>query len=308
MKNMASTESIEEFYRNRPKLIPYGLKNGLGQFNVFDITEQATPKHNHTDYRRKDFYKIKMLTGHFLFHYADKSIEVNGTALIFVHPYIPYKFEFIKEEVGGYLCIFKEDFFEHFSSIKSYPIYQPGGNPCFKIEPEDIGGFRELYLKMQSEIRSDYTFKYDLLRSYLSELIHKAMKLRVADVSINVGTNANTRIFYLFTELLELQFPIDAAQQALRLRTAQEFAVQLSVHINHLNRAIKQVTGKTTTQIITERLLLEAKALLKYTNWNISEIGNSLGFEGASYFIRSFKIHTGLTPKTFREMATEMEH
>lgn len=301
MKSVPSTETIEEFYKNRPNLIPYGLKNTLGQFNVFDIAQQATPKHNHTDYRRKDFYKIKMLSGHFLFHYADKSIEINGTALIFVHPYIPYKFEFIKEEVSGYLCIFKEDFFEHFSAIKSYPIYQPGGNPCFKIQPEDIESFRELYLKMQSEIRSDYTFKYDLLRSYLSELIHRAMKLSEADVSINIGTNANMRIFHLFTELLELQFPIDTLQQTLRLRTAQDFASQLSIHLNHLNRALKQVTGKTTTQVITDRLLLEAKAMLKYTSWNISEIGYSLGFDDSSYFIRSFKSHAGLTPKAFRE-------
>jgi len=301
MKSVPSTETIEEFYKNRPSLIPYGLKNTLGQFNVFDIAQQATPKHNHTDYRRKDFYKIKMLSGHFLFHYADKSIEINGTALIFVHPYIPYKFEFIKEEVSGYLCIFKEDFFEHFSAIKSYPIYQPGGNPCFKIQPEDIESFRELYLKMQSEIRSDYTFKYDLLRSYLSELIHRAIKLSEADVSINIGTNANMRIFHLFTELLELQFPIDTLQQTLRLRTAQDFASQLSIHLNHLNRALKQVTGKTTTQVITERLLLEAKAMLKYTSWNISEIGYSLGFDDSSYFIRSFKSHAGLTPKAFRE-------
>lgn len=301
MKSVPSTETIEEFYKNRPSLIPYGLKNTLGQFNVFDIAQQATPKHNHTDYRRKDFYKIKMLSGHFLFHYADKSIEINGTALIFVHPYIPYKFEFIKEEVSGYLCIFKEDFFEHFSAIKSYPIYQPGGNPCFKIQPEDIESFRELYLKMQSEIRSDYTFKYDLLRSYLSELIHRAMKLSEADVSVNIGTNANMRIFHLFTELLELQFPIDTLQQTLRLRTAQDFASQLSIHLNHLNRALKQVTGKTTTQVITERLLLEAKAMLKYTSWNISEIGYSLGFDDSSYFIRSFKSHAGLTPKAFRE-------
>lgn len=301
MKSVPSTETIEEFYKNRPSLIPYGLKNTLGQFNVFDIAQQATPKHNNTDYRRKDFYKIKMLSGHFLFHYADKSIEINGTALIFVHPYIPYKFEFIKEEVSGYLCIFKEDFFEHFSAIKSYPIYQPGGNPCFKIQPEDIESFRELYLKMQSEIRSDYTFKYDLLRSYLSELIHRAMKLSEADVSINIGTNANMRIFHLFTELLELQFPIDTLQQTLRLRTAQDFASQLSIHLNHLNRALKQVTGKTTTQVITDRLLLEAKAMLKYTSWNISEIGYSLGFDDSSYFIRSFKSHAGLTPKAFRE-------
>lgn len=59
MKRTEELESIEEFYKNRPNLIPYGVKNGLGNFNVFDIAEQATPQHNHTNYRRKDFYKIK---------------------------------------------------------------------------------------------------------------------------------------------------------------------------------------------------------------------------------------------------------
>lgn len=158
---------------------------------------------------------------------------------------------------------------------------------------------------MQSEIRSDYTFKYDLLRSYLSELMHRAMKLRPGDVSINQGTNANIRIFHLFTELLELQFPIDTAQQTIKLRTAQDFAHQLSIHINHLNRAVKKITGKTTTQLITERLILEAMALLKYTNWNIAEIGYCLGFEDTSYFIRSFKSHSQATPKNFREKTNE---
>lgn len=302
MKSIGPKETIEEFYKNRPKLISYGLKNELGHFNVFDITEQATPKHNNTTYRRKDFYKIKMLTGHFIFHYADKSIELKGTSLIFVHPYIPYKFEFIKEDVSGYLCIFKEEFFENSSHIKSYPIYQPGGNPCFKIERKDVKAFRQIYLNMQSEIRSDYTFKYDLVRSYLSELMHRAMKLRSADVSINKGSNANTRIYHLFSELLELQFPIDTPQQTIQLRAAQDFANQLSIHINHLNRAIKQTTGATTTQLITERLILEAKALLKQTDWNIAEIGYSLGFEDTSYFIRSFKKHAEITPKGFRAL------
>lgn len=301
MKSEEGAETIEEFYKNRPTLIPYGPKNELGHFNVFDITEQATPKHNHTNYRRKDFYKIKMLSGHFIFHYADKSVEINGTALIFVHPYIPYKFEFVQQSVTGYLCIFKEDFFDFFRTTKDYPVYQPGANPCFTVEPEDTGMFKQLYLDMQSEIRSDYKFKYDLIRTYLFQLIHKAMKLRPADVSINKDSNANTRIYNLFTELLELQFPIDTPQQSIKIRTAQDFASQLSIHINHLNRAIKLTTGKTTSQLITERLVLEARALLTYTNWDIAEIGYCLGFEDASYFIRSFKSQTTVTPGHFRD-------
>jgi hypothetical protein len=78
--------------------------------------------------------------------------------------------------------------------------------------------------------------------------------------------NAATRIAYLFMELLERQFPIDNTEQPLRLRTAQDFAGSLAVHINYLNRAVKEVTGKPTTVHIAERIAAEAKALLLYTD------------------------------------------
>jgi len=304
MKGSEGPETIDEFYRNRPGLFPYGSKNGQGQFNVFDITQQAPPLHNNTDYRRKDFYKIKMLEGHFIFHYADKSIEINGTALIFVHPYIPYKFEFVRQQVSGYLCIFREEFLSLSHNTREYPVYQPGSNPCFILAPENINVFSGIYRNMQAEIRSDYRFKYDLLRAYLLELMHKAMKLRPAEVSVNKGSNANTRIYLLFAELLELQFPVEAPLRPIKLRSPEDFADQLSVHINHLNRAIKQTTGRTTSMAITERLLLEAKGLLSHTNWNISEIASCLGFEDTSYFIRLFKNHAGATPGKFREQVS----
>ncbi len=307
MKASEGPETIDEFYRNRPGLVPYGSKNGQGHFNVFDIAQQAAPTHNNTGYRRKDFYKIKMLSGHFIFHYADKSIEINGTALIFVHPYVPYKFEFVREEVSGYLCIFREEFLSPSLNTREYPVYQPGSNPCFILAPEDIDVFGGIYRNMQAEIRSDYRFKYDLLRTYLLELMHKAMKLRPAEVSVGRGSNANTRIYLLFADLLELQFPVEAPLQPIKLRTAEDFADQLSVHINHLNRAIRQTTGRTTSMAITHRLLLEAKGLLSQTNWNISEIAYCLGFEDASYFIRLFKKHTGATPGQFREQIAVKE-
>jgi AraC family transcriptional activator of pobA len=74
----------------------------------------------------------------------------------------------------------------------------------------------------------------------------------------------------------------------------------LSVHVNHLNRAIRITTGKTTTEHIFDRLISEAKALLKHTNWNISEIGYCLGFEEPAHFNHFFKKQTSLTPSAFR--------
>jgi AraC-like DNA-binding protein len=91
--------------------------------------------------------------------------------------------------------------------------------------------------------------------------------------------DANTRLTAVFSELLERQFPIESPSQQFALRSAKDFAEQLNVHVNHLNRAIKLSTGKTTTGQISERLAREAKALLKHTHWNIAEISYSLGFE-----------------------------
>ena len=114
--------------------------------------------------------------------------------------------------------------------------------------------------------------------------------------------DANSRITAVFTELLERQFPIETTAQRFTLRSAKDFAQQLSIHVNHLNRAIKETTGKTTTHYITERIVAEAKALLRHTDWNISEISYCLGFEEAAHFNNFFKKQTEQTPGYFRNV------
>ena len=90
-------------------------------------------------------------------------------------------------------------------------------------------------------------------------------------------------------------------EEPLRLRTAQDFAESLSVHINYLNRAVKEVTGKPTSVQITERITAEAKALLLYTDWSVADIAYGLGFEYPTYFNNYFKRVTGVTPNSLRK-------
>ena len=114
--------------------------------------------------------------------------------------------------------------------------------------------------------------------------------------------NAAQRICHLFLELLERQFPIDENHTKVQLRSASDFAKQLNVHVNHLNRAVKANTQKTTSQIIADRLLRESKALLKYSNWNVSEVAFALGFSEPTHFNNFFKKHTQLSPSMFRKL------
>jgi AraC-like DNA-binding protein len=86
----------------------------------------------------------------------------------------------------------------------------------------------------------------------------------------------------------------------LSLRSASEFARQLNVHVNHLNRAVKETTDKTTSQIIGERILQESKILLKHSAWNVSDIAFALGFREVTHFNNFFKKHVQLSPLKFR--------
>ncbi|MEZ4961450.1 MAG: helix-turn-helix transcriptional regulator [Saprospiraceae bacterium] len=131
-------------------------------------------------------------------------------------------------------------------------------------------------------------------------LMHFAMKMQPSTNFDQQQINASQRISTLFLELLERQFPIEEGHPQVSLRSPSGFAQQLNVHVNHLNRAVKESTRKTTSTLIAERILQEAKILLKHSQWNISEIAYALGFAEVTHFNNFFKKLVGTSPEKFR--------
>jgi AraC family transcriptional regulator, transcriptional activator of pobA len=298
---MARTETLEDFYSQKFNWMPQGLKQDLGHFNIFRIEDCTGPGKQPVQYSRRDFYKISLIKGKGRYHYADKTLEVSGTTLIFFNPNIPYKIEPLTEDPTGTFCIFRDAFFtEHIrGSLKDLPMFAQGGLPAYELDKKQEKHVAAIFEKMLEEISSDYKFKYDLIRNYIMEVVHYALKMRPSE-NLYEHTDANARITAVFTELLERQFPIESPSQQYSLRSAKDFASQLNIHVNHLNRAIRATTGKTTTTHIFERLVSEAKALLKHTDWNVAEISYSLGFEEPAHFNHFFKKLTSTTPSAFR--------
>lgn len=298
---MEKTTTLEEFYRKKLGVLPSDFFKRTGEFNVFNLKDYfGTSKE--MPYSRKDYYKISLISGENTVHYADKTLVVNDNMLLFANPQIPYNWEPLTEEKEGSFCVFTETFFQGFGNFKDYPLFQTQGTPILSITDEEFEKAKGIYKKMFVEINSDYTYKYDVLRNLVFELIHTALKLRPAKIEKDQTSNstATQRVTSLFLELLERQFPIESVQQRVQLRTPGEFAFHLNIHNNYLNKVLKSATGKTTSQVIAERFTLEARALLKHTNWTISEISWSLGFEDPSHFIKFFKKNEQLTPNTFR--------
>ena len=181
-----------------------------------------------------------------------------------------------------------------------YEVFQPTGTHVFELDDTQFEYLIEVFEKIETELNSEYIHKYDAIRNQVYELIHYATKTRPSTRIEKLPINASQRIYWLFLELLERQFPIEENHTEIKLKTASDFAFQLNVHVNHLNRAVKEAGGKTTSQLIAERLLQESKILLKQSKWNISEIAYSLGFQEVTHFNNFFKKHTLLSPTKFR--------
>lgn len=300
---MKQTESIQEFYARVPKAngLDLSMNNaGPGHFNVFSRDHCAVI----SPYSRRDFYKVSLIIGIGRLHYADKWIYIDKPALLFSNPLIPYSWEGESEGQEGWFCLFTEAFVEPGEKkgfLQDSPLFKTGGNPVFFVDEKQLSLLSDIFKKMLLEIGSEYTHKYNVLRNYLHLIIHEAMRMRPVE-QFEHHVNASSRITALFLELLERQFPIDTPAAALKLRTANDYAQNLSVHVNHLNRSVKEITGKTTTAHIAARISREAQALLQHTSWNVSEIAYSLGFGYPAYFTNFFKKNTGSSPNELRNL------
>ncbi len=256
----------------------------------------------HLPFSRRDYYKVWMTTGKGFIHYASRSIAITGSTLIFSNPLVPYSLE-LERQGPTYTCMFKEEFLKtqgRNEPIQDSSLFKIGSDPVFPLNAAQAGNIRGLYEKMLAEMESAYTFRFDIIRNYLNLLIYEGLKMKPSVSAIKYNSAAE-RIATLFLELLDRQFPIDSLQRTLSLKKPSDYAVNLSVHVNHLNHAVRETTGKSTTQHINDRVINEAKALLVHSDWSISEIAYSLGFEYPNYFSNFFRKNTGVTPLSLRK-------
>lgn len=280
-------------------LSTYNNELKLKGFNVFQIEKDG----NATKvYSRKDFYKICLTTGKSRIHYADRSFDAEGTILFFGNPNIPYSWETLSSQYVGYTILFSENFLvpgKRPENLQKSTLFKMGGTPIFEISENQRLFLNRIFEKMIEEQQSDYKYKDDLIRNYIDLILHESLKLKPSQ-NYNQDKSGAERLTTIFMELLERQFPVESPDRPLQMRTAKDYAKNLSVHVNYLNRAVKEVTGKTTTTHISERIINEAKAILQHTHWSVAEIAYALGFEYPTYFNNFFKKQTGTSPTSAR--------
>ena len=276
------------------------MKEDKAYFKVW----QHRKRLNKVVFSYADYFIVSLFLERGRLSYADKWIEIMPGTVVFANPVLPSAWEPIDDEPKekGFSCMFNNHFFrkEEWSFLLNTPLLDLTRNQTIYLKKEALEIVKTLFHRMQEiSLDEDNELKDEMMHSLLHLIIYEAMRGK-EERPYKVQHNAAQRTVELFLLLLDRQFPINYPQEKLEMRSATDYAQRLSIHVNHLNRVVKQVTGKTTTEIIASRITKEAIRLLQDTQLNVAEVAYALGFEEQASFTGFLKRRTGKSPKEIR--------
>lgn len=246
----------------------------------------------------KELYSIAFLKDGGKICYAGKNTLLDKSAIILSDPTSPYVWE-AGSGVNGfcYVLLFDAKFLGDDGASSFSALLKR--EPVLLLSSDNKAFFESIFQKMDDVFQTLDVHGQILLKNYMAVVLYELGKLPVLS-DISCYQSAAQRITELFFNILDSQFPAEGELQKCILTTPSQYADKLCVHVNYLNRVIKKVTGKTTSEILAERVVEEAKRLLRTTNLSIGEIGDMLGFEEIASFSKFFRKRTGYCPKFFR--------
>jgi hypothetical protein len=144
---MPKTQTLDNFYASKFDQAP--SSTGTGKFNVFRLEPSNGISHA-MPYARYDFYKIMLIRGRHRCHYAAKSIEFDGSTLLFFNPSVPYSFERLDTESTGFFCLFKDSFFIESlrDGVRHLHIFEPDSKPVYHLDKKQDQEVTALFEKM----------------------------------------------------------------------------------------------------------------------------------------------------------------
>ena len=176
----------------------------------------------------------------------------------------------------------------------SLPVYMRFGKaPVLPVSPQDVAEIRQLFQLVKTMLRSDKErYRHEIIRSLFTTAFYLITEINRRD---DPGQQKQGRCEVLFSEFMKL-----LEQHSKHERNVSFYAKQLNITPKYLSSAVKEVSGKTAARWIDESVILEAKALLKYSGMSIQEIAYHLNFSTQSFFGKYFKQHTGTSPSRYK--------
>lgn len=278
----------------------YGLDNFTSsdsphsgfQVEVFDANRHFKVKYPH----RHDFYEVLYLSGGSGYHIIDSNkYKIEPPCVFFMTPGQTHKLE-LSQDIDGYIFLFAPDFYllnqSNKSKLLSFPFFHSvtrKNPPLYLSDKNDDTFLRNLFIRGVNVLKTGPSEEF--IRSLLDLILLTCTQLYPREYSIfpiNKGHITVKRFMLLIEENYQSNLKVN------------DYASMLSITPNHLTQLVKQITGKTTNEILQEKNILEIKRLLLHTNLTISEISEAMNFADQSYFTRYFKKIVGVTPHQYR--------
>jgi AraC family transcriptional regulator, transcriptional activator of pobA len=226
--------------------------------------------------------------------------EVGKNYLLSFSPYQPYMLSQAKN-LKGITIHFHPDFFcihKHHKEVACHGvlfnnIYQPP----FTILPKDDGDrFDSIIEQIKIEMKNPELAQYELLVSYLKIILISASRQKVSQSEIAQVAVADSKEPFILQNLK------DAIEEHYRTKhSANDYAEILNITPKALAKVAKNYFNKTLTNLISDRIIIEAKRELYLTSKTVKEISYHLGFNDEHYFSRFFKNNAEVSPQLYRE-------
>lgn len=257
-------------------------------------------KHHHivSEPHKHDFYLIVLFTKGSGTHEIDfNTYDIKPGTVFLMRPGQMHHW-ILSKDIDGYVFFHTGNFYDKgftLSSILDYPFFSSTHNPPKVIlKKKAFEELEKLFKLIVEEYQLSELMKYEKIHSLISLVYIELSRHYLPATKIENET-------YLL-KLRKLEHFIDVYYKTKKY--PYEYAGLMNISEKHLNRICKECLNKTTTELIAERIIVEAKRLLIHKQHSVSEIASLLGFEDNSYFARFFKKHCGETPVHFLKTYT----
>lgn len=221
------------------------------------------------------------------------TFEIRPGSMFFIQPGQIHHWS-LSDDIDGFVVFYSQEMYNLYfrqKTIEGYPFYSSLGNsPEMVLDAGETKGIELYFYMMFEEYRGNKIMKQDKIINLLDS-IHIEIARKYNESNILEAHSYNVKIRD-FNALLEAHF--------LTQKGSSFYASQLHITLKHLNRICNDILKKTTTQVICDRIILEAKRMLTDKKRTVNEIATALGYDDYSYFVRLFKKHTTMTPTVFR--------
>ncbi|MFY7733576.1 MAG: helix-turn-helix domain-containing protein [Bacteroidia bacterium] len=282
---------INEFFETTG----FEKRTDIADFFVFRFDE--LPKDNALKMPpyQKDFYQISLIlnSGNAIADIDEQSNNTLEKTVYFLSP--EHIFSWQRNSVtSGFIVYFKLEFLNFFSGNfkNEFSFFSLSQRNFLKLSNEQAQELAFDFEKLYKEFYTPNTYRVQIIQSFLLSLLFKYKSLQET-----IGHKINQ---YTKKQELTFEFQNLVSNCFIKHKQVGDYAEFLNVSANTLNQAVKETIGKTAKEVISERIIGEAKKQLKYSVSDISEIAYNIGFEEPTHFIRFFKNHTSVTPKEYK--------